>query len=237
MAKIIIVEDDMLIAKGLETIINSIDDNLEISITGYAEEVLKYMENNHYDAFLLDIQLEDYSGIELAKKIRERDEYKLTPIIFITAVPSRELMAFKEIHCYDYIIKPFKEEEVKEALETIINYGIKERGRPSTFKIIQKSYSYILKQDEIIYIESRNKNLLLVTINEKIKLSNYSIRKILGELDTNFIQCHRGFIINTKYIKKINHGDNSIKIRNIDELIPIGRKFKEDLRGDIYEID
>ena len=236
MGRIMIVEDDVLIAKGLETIIESIDDNLDVSITGYAEEALRYMEDNHYDAFLLDIQLEDYSGIELAKKIRDRDEYKLTPIIFITAVPSRELMAFKEIHCYDYIIKPFKEEEVKKALETIINHGIKQKDRPGTFKIIQKSYSYILKQDEIIYIESRNKNLLLVTINEKIKLSNYSIRKILEELDSNFIQCHRGFIINTKYIKKINHGENRIKISNIEELIPIGRKFKEHLKDDIYAL-
>ncbi|WP_229775528.1 response regulator [Anaerosalibacter bizertensis] len=62
--------------------------------------------------FLLDIQLKDYSGFELAKEIRNIDNYKLTPIIFVTAIPTRELMAFKEIHCYDYIVKPFKEEEI-----------------------------------------------------------------------------------------------------------------------------
>lgn len=237
MSRIMIVEDDMLIAKGLEAIIKSIDDNLDISITGYAEESLRYIENNHYDVFLLDIQLEDYSGIELAKKIRDRDEYKLTPIIFITAIPTRELIAFKEIHCYDYIVKPFREQEVKEALEIIINHGIKTENKLKTLKIIQRSYTYILKQDEIIYIESRNKDLLLVTVNEEIKLSNYSIRKVLEELDTNFIQCHRGYIINIEYIIKINHADNSIKLRNTDELIPIGRKYREHLRNDIYEID
>lgn len=237
MSRIMIVEDDMLIAKGLEAIIKSIDDNLDISITGYAEEALRYIENNHYDAFLLDIQLEDYSGIELAKKIRDRDEYKLTPIIFITAIPTRELIAFKEIHCYDYIVKPFREQEIKEALEIIINHGIKTENKLKTLKIIQRSYTYILKQDEIIYIESRNKDLLLVTVNEEIKLSNYSIRKVLEELDTNFIQCHRGYIINIEYIIRINHADNSIKLRNTDELIPIGRKYREHLRNDIYEID
>jgi two-component system LytT family response regulator len=193
-----IVEDDMLIAKGLEAIIKSIDDNLDISITGYAEEALRYIENNHYDVFLLDIQLEDYSGIELAKKIRDRDEYKLTPIIFITAIPTRELIAFKEIHCYDYIVKPFTEKEVREALETIIHHGIRKEDKSEIFKINQKSYSYILKQDEIIYIESKNKNLLLVTRSEEIKLSNYSLSKILEELGTGFMQCHRGYIIKEK---------------------------------------
>lgn len=232
-----IVEDDLLISKGLRAILKSIDDKLDITITGYAEDALNYAKNHYYDAFLLDIQLEDYSGIELAKSIREIDKYKLTPIIFITAIPTRELMAFKEIHCYDYIVKPFTEKEVREALETIINHGIKTENKLKTLKIIQRSYTYILKQDEIIYIESRNKDLLLVTVNEEIKLSNYSIRKVLEELDTNFIQCHRGYIINIEYIIKINHADNSIKLRNTDELIPIGRKYRENLRNDIYEID
>ena len=234
MGRIMIVEDDMLIAKGLRVIVKSIDDKLDITITGYAEEALNYVKNNYYDGFLLDIQLEDYSGIELAKSIREIDKYKLTPIVFITAIPTRELMAFKEIHCYDYIVKPFTEKEVREALETIIYHGIKKRDKSEIFKINQKSYSYILKQDEIIYIESKNKNLLLVTINEEIKLSNYSLSNILEELGAGFIQCHRGYIINIKYIIRVNHVDNSIKLRGTDEVIPIGRKYKEDLRNDIY---
>lgn len=237
MGAILIVEDNILIAKGLAKIINSIDDKLEITITGYAEKALNYAKDNNYDAFILDIQLEDYSGIELAKNIREIDEYKLTPIVFITAIPTRELMAFKEIHCYDYIIKPFREEEIREALETIIHYGIKKEDKSEIFKINQKSYSYVLRKDEIIYIESRNKDLLLITINEEIKLSNYSIHKILEELGNGFIQCHRGYIINIKYIIRGNHVDNSIKLRGTDEVIPIGRKYKEHVRNDIYEIN
>lgn len=237
MGRIMIVEDDLLIAKGLRAVVKSIDDKLDITITGYAEEALNYAKNNYYNAFLLDIQLEDYSGIELAKKIREIEKYKLTPIVFITAVPTRELIAFKEIHCYDYIVKPFTEKEVREALETIINHGIKGQEKSEILKINQKSYSYILKQDEIIYIESKNKNLLLVTINEEIKLSNYSLSKILEELGAGFIQCHRGYVINIEYIRRIDHRDNTIKLRGTDELIAIGRKYRENLRNDIYEID
>lgn len=120
MTKILIVEDEQLIAEGLAIIINSINSKIETTITGYAKEALDYAKNNYYDIFLLDIQLLDYSGFELAKEIRDTDRYKLTPIIFITAIPARELMAFKEIHCYDYIVKPFKKEEVKSVLETII---------------------------------------------------------------------------------------------------------------------
>ena len=118
MANIMIVEDNPNIALGLETIIKSINIDMEITITGYAKEALEKANSKTYELFLLDIQLYDYSGFELAKKIRNINKYKLTPIVFITAIPTKELLAFKEIHCYDYIVKPFTEKEVLDALST-----------------------------------------------------------------------------------------------------------------------
>jgi len=148
MAKILIVEDEWLIAKGLSAIIHSIDKEIEVKITGYAKEALKHAKEDYYDVFLLDIQLIDYSGFTLANQIREMNQYKLTPMIFITAIPTRELLAFKEVHCYDYIVKPFKEEEIRTALETIICYGIqKQSGLKDIFKLD--------KRDTIILLSKR----------------------------------------------------------------------------------
>jgi two-component system LytT family response regulator len=237
MAKILIVEDELLIANGLAAIIKSIDDELDVIITGYAEEALRYAKNSHYDAFLLDIQLKDYSGLELAKEMREMNNYKLTPIIFITAIPTRELMAFREIHCYDYIVKPFREEEVRKALETIIHYGIKKDDKKKYIRLNQKEYSYLIRQEEIIYIEAKNKKVFMVTTNETIDLSNYTLYKLLDELSEDFVQCHRGYIINISYVEKVDKMNNLIKLKHIDLPVPIGRKYREDLRGKIYEID
>ena len=235
MAKILIVEDEMLIANGLAAIIKSINKDIDITITGYAKDALEYARANQYDAFLLDIQLNDYSGLELAKEIRNIDKYKMTPILFITAIPTRELMAFKEIHCYDYIIKPFKEEKVRETLGTIINYGIKSEVRKKNLKIDQNGYSYIMQQDEIIYIEYKSRRLIITTVNEVIKTTTYTLYEILEELGEEFVQCHRGYIININYIEKLDMIDNSVKLKSIDELIPIGRKYKDELRGKINE--
>lgn len=229
MAKILIVEDELLIAEGLETIINSINSKIEITITGYAKEALDYANSSHYDTFLLDIQLLDYSGFELAKEIRNIDRYKLTPIIFITAIPTRELMAFKEIHCYDYIIKPFKEEEVKSALKTIINYGIVEKE--TYLKLTQKEYTYLIDQNEILYIESQNRKIRITTINEQIELSTYTLKELLDKLTTNFIRCHRGYIININYIEEVDKRNNDIYLGNVKWPIPVGRKYKDCLRG------
>lgn len=236
MANILIVEDEPLIAKGLATIINSINEEIRINITGYAEKALEYAKDMDYNMFLLDIQLKDYSGFDLAKEIRDIDKYKLTPIVFITAIPTRELMAFKEIHCYDYIVKPFKDEEVEHILKTLINYRI-EMEEDTYIKIKQKEYSYLINEDEIIYIESRNKKLFIVTINEKISLSTYTLKQLMDKLGENFVQCHRGYIINMNYIEKIHKTENDIYLKGVELPIPIGRKYKEYIRGKIYEID
>lgn len=231
MASILIVEDEKLVANGLAEMVKSINDSIEITITGYAKEALYYARNIEYDAFLLDIQLKDYSGFELAKEIRDIENYKLTPIIFITAIPTRELIAFKEIHCYDYIVKPFKEEEVKEALKTIINYGIKKEDRKPSIKLKQKDYSYIVSQSDIICIEAKYGDLIVTTIKENIELSRHTLKEIMDSLDGNFIQCHRGYIINTDYVEKIDKINDDIYLRGLEFPIPIGRRYKEYLRS------
>lgn len=234
MARILIVEDELMTAHGLAAMIKSINDKVDTTITGHAKEALERARNSCYDAFLIDIQLLDYSGFELAKEIREIDRYKLAPIVFITAVPIKELMAFKEIHCYDYIVKPFKEEEVITVLKTIINHGIT-KIRNIDLKLKQKGYSYIIKQDEIIYIESKNRKIFIETTNEQIELSTYTLGQILDKLADNFLRCHKGYAININCIEKIDKTNNNIYMKNIRRPIPIGRKYKELLEGRIYE--
>ena len=236
MARILIVEDEPLIAKGLAAIINSINEEIKITITGFAEKALEYVKDMDYSMFLLDIQLKDYSGFDLAKEIRDIDKYKLTPIVFITAIPTRELVAFKEIHCYDYIIKPFKEGEVKKILETLINFGI-ETEEDTYIKLKQKEYSYLINEDEIIYIESINKRLLIVTINEEISVSTYTLKQLVDKLGKNFVRCHRGYIININFIEKIHKTENDVYLKRVKTPIPIGRKYKDYLRGTFYEFD
>jgi len=172
MTNVMIVEDEYNVAEGLKGIIISINKDIDVFITGYAKEALEESRNLKYDLFLLDIQLLDYSGLELAKELREIKEYKFTPIVFITAIPTKELIAFKQTHCYDYIIKPFKEKEVVEVLDEILNYGIKKEDYIS---FDMKKYIYRVKIDDIIYIEAIQIRIKVVTINEQFYLSHYTL--------------------------------------------------------------
>ncbi|TCS87648.1 LytTr DNA-binding domain-containing protein [Keratinibaculum paraultunense] len=79
--------------------------------------------------------------------------------------------------------------------------------------------------------------LFIVTINEEISLSTYTLKQLMDKLGGNFVQCHRGYIINMNYIEKIHKTENDIYLKGVEIPIPIGRKYKDYIRGKIYEID
>lgn len=228
MGNIMIVEDEIIISDGLKNIIEDIDSNINIHTTAYSEEALEISQKNNIDAFFLDIQLKDYSGLKLAEQIREIDRYKFTPIVFITAIPTREMIAFKEIHCYDYIVKPFDEKEVRGVFKTIINHGIGKKE--AKLKLDQKNYTYILNMDDILYLESELRKIKIITINEILKVSKYTLKGLHKELTQDFIRCHRGFIVNKNYIEKVNLSENTIILNNNEKTIPLGRSYKDNFK-------
>lgn len=231
MSRILIVEDDHILRGGLVKIVRSIDDGVEVLTTGYAEEALDYIKDKSFEGFFLDIELPDFSGIQLAEQIRTIEGYQLTPIVFITAIPVYELEAFRNIHCYDYIVKPFSEEKVKKVFETIIRHGANKRHEKAILRLVQKDYHYIIDQDDIIYIESINRRIHIRTLQEEISLSTYTLHGLMEDLEDDFIQCHKGFIVNVEYIGRVDKTNNLVMMREIEKQVPIGRKFRDQLRG------
>lgn len=231
MANILIVEDNKLIAQQLKQLIYNINKEREVLTTGYASEALEIMKYKQIALFLLDIQLEDYSGIELGKKIRETSGYELIPIVFITSIPTQELEAFRQIHCYDYITKPFTPERIEEVLVTLLEKGIKNSTQNLELKLVQKHFTLVLKQSEIVYIEARNRKLIFVTEEEVLYISTYTLKDIDSKLGKNFLRCHRGFIVNEDYIKGVDRSRNNIELKHGYAPLPIGEKYKKILKG------
>ncbi len=224
MGKILIVENEEKVQDVLVKIVEDINKDIEIFLTGSAEEALYISKIQLIDAFFIDILLSDYSGLELAMQIRQLENYKLTPIVFVTAVHSRELEAFRKIHCYDYILKPFSNNEIFQVFQEIITYGIDRKNNKLT--ISEKNNVHLINQEDLIYIESLNKNLFIKTIYEETEIKNYTLSKISAQLTTQFVQCHRSFIFNQSYVRKIDISNNILYLKKKKDPIPIGRKYK-----------
>lgn len=229
--RVLVVEDNSLIRHGLVNIFESIDEKIQIFQTGYAEEAFTICKENCINLILLDLNLLDYSGLELAKQIRTIKSYFITPIIFVTAFPTKELEAFKTIHCYDYIIKPFIISEVKQQLKNILNLAVMDIEEKKMIKLEQKSFLDEIYQEDIICIEVKYKTLYITTINGVSTYKSYTLNQIMDMLSENFLRCHRSYIINRNFIKGIDKANNLIELKGIKEKIPYGRQYNSLVRG------
>jgi two-component system LytT family response regulator len=235
MRKILIVEDEVNICEGLAKIVNNMDDKIEVYETGSAGEALKISETNKIDIFILDMQLEDYSGLILAEQIRKMDIYKLTPIIFVTGDSCNEMNAYRKTHCYTYITKPFREEVISNILKDIMtNEIIKKQSDPKII-IKEKWFNYVIDQKDIIYIEARNNDLFIKTCYEELDIKKYALSKFSKQLTSQFIQCHKSFIVNSFQVTKIDKANNILHIREQNATIPIGRKYKDSVLKSLSE--
>ncbi|MBK7865973.1 MAG: response regulator [Ignavibacteriales bacterium] len=117
--RLLIVDDDS-IARDVMKLILSKDYDLEEAFS--YDSAMETLENEKFDAVLLDIMLgRDKIGINIAKMLRERDDYKNTPLIAVTALAmTGDKERILASGCSHYISKPFKKNDllslVKEAL-------------------------------------------------------------------------------------------------------------------------
>ena len=83
-------------------------------------EALEMAMKNKYDLILSDINMPVMDGYEFVKKLRKLEEYKTTPVVFITTLDSEEdkkraLLSGGTL----YIVKPIDNDILKKIIESI----------------------------------------------------------------------------------------------------------------------
>ncbi len=129
--KILVVDDDL----GTRL---SIGDYLELS--GYSvimaddgQEALSIVEKNHPDLMVTDIVMPRMNGYELVRRVRQQAEFRLLPVILLTArTKTQERILGYQSGCDLYLPKPFELEELAAAIRNLL-----ERSQ-----IIQSEYRF-----------------------------------------------------------------------------------------------
>lgn len=140
-SKILIIDDDAIITTILSKLLN---DRYETFILNSSnDDYVEILEKNNISLILLDVQMPEKNGFEVANEIKKLQKFKDIPIIFLTANNDEDsiVKAF-ENHASDYVKKPFNKEELKARIEThLTNY---------------ENLNKIKKQQDIIYTQAKN---------------------------------------------------------------------------------
>ena len=86
--RILIVDDDEMVLIALNELLRP--EGYKVQTLSSGTEALKKLDQNGYDLLMLDIIMPEMDGFELCKKIREKENYRETPIVFLTAKSQEE---------------------------------------------------------------------------------------------------------------------------------------------------
>ena len=228
MLNFVVCDDNKVILDRLVKMLENIfiKNDLDAKVLFYttsASKLQDYIDNNSIDVLILDIDLKSkYSGLEIAKQIRERN--KNVYLIFSTAHLEYALMAYK-LKTFDYLPKPITDERLEETILRIFE-DVNESKNNTKFLKIGNS-QVLVKEDDVKYIKRDGMKTIYYTTNKKYETYS-SLNKIEESLPDNFVRCHKSYIVNVNNITNIESNKNTIKF-NSNECCFIGPKYKNNL--------
>lgn len=160
--EILLVEDNELIANGLEYSFNK--NNYKLISKTNIKDTIQYLDENIPDLIVLDVSLPDGNGFDLYESnIREKN----IPVIFLTAKDDEnDVIKGLNLGAEDYMTKPFSTKELLARVNKVI---------------LRKKKSSIIKVKDIKFDLDK---MIVVKDNEKIELSSLEL-KILHLLFIN----------------------------------------------------
>lgn len=195
--------------------------NVQAEITAYtsAEAFLfAYADDKSCDILLLDIEMGDLNGVELARKIRKSD--KEVQIIFVTGF-SDYIADGYDVEALQYLMKPVSQEKLFISLDR----AVEKLKKNSAVLLLELPDGMVrIPLYEIRYLEVRAN---YVTVHTDAAVSVKSTLAALEEkLDDSFFRVGRSFIVNLRYIRKVTKSEVFLD-GNIS--VPLSRGFYEPL--------
>ena len=154
-----------------------------------AEEYLFKAEQNYYDVIFLDISMRGQNGMELARKIREKEKDVI--LVFVTSDASYVFDGY-EVGAYRYLMKPVDEEKLCE----ILDYArMQKEVEEENYILVKKdSQSVRINLKDIIYIEAQKHYVNLFLISGEcvtVKTGFSELLQSVQEKSKEFITTHQ----------------------------------------------
>lgn len=187
-------------------------------------ELLEQIEE--FQIVFLDIEMPCIDGIELGKQIKKKNSK--CKIIMATGRVDRFKEAF-QIQAFRFITKPFVRNEVKEALEALLNGPLFLKS----IEMYMQRQKYEISEDEIHYIRSFD-GYAEVYVGEKSFRRNNSLDELEKILNpTLFVRISREILVNLRWVQKVNDG----RVLLAGEALRVSRRREREVRWKYIEYD
>lgn len=211
---IAVCDDEPIFAANLATMIQTYT-QCELTTYTSAATLIDNYKQGLFDCIFLDVVMPEMDGFAVASKIREKDNH--VAIVFVTNMEQDIRQGYK-YSATDYITKPANQQDIID----IINRVSKTQKQPEyTLRLKNNGGEVTLPLEDIVYFESRNKDILAVTQTDR-----YAFRGQLSKIEAGlegFVRVHQSYLVNKTYV--FRQFNNRLALTTGEELV-VSRRFK-----------
>lgn len=232
--RIILVDDEQHAIVLVKKLLTLFENNVEVvGEANHLPSAIRLINELKPDAVFMDIDMPNYSGLQIQDFFNEQRDFKL---VYITAHSEYAIEALK-IQAFDYILKPVEIEQLTKCIERLNGDLNKVKSDKNDLyqttisdkKIAINSHQGInyVELIDVLYIEASGMYSVIHTLNDQIIVS-----KPLKDFDyleiSGFFRIHRSYLVNTKLVKRIIRSDcQEVELKN-GITIPIARTKKDE---------
>ncbi len=188
--------------------------------------LFEYEEDRNFDILLLDIEMQNINGVELAKIIRQDNDN--VQLVFITGFPDFIAEGY-EVSALHYLMKPVSSEKLHSILDKAAANLAKSEKRLCVTYDRQTDF---VPLSQIMYIEAQKQYILIHTAAETYRMK-CSLADTESQLDEYFFKCQRSFLVNLRHVTRIK---NDCVVLKTGAEVPISRGMAEKIGNEIIRL-
>lgn len=201
MLRIAVVEDDAPTREKLCTLIrdHAVSKGKDLAVTPLEDgSSLLGGALSGYDIIFLDIMLPDFTGMEVAERIRAGDPDVV--LVFVTNAAQYAIKGYA-VGALDFVLKPVNPYEFLVKLERALERAAQRRQRPITLQTADGVQ--VLSSRDILYVETRDRKLFYHTTRGcfAVRSSMQSAEALLGSL--RFVRCNQCYLVNLRHVQSV----------------------------------
>lgn len=241
--RIFLVDDEIPALNRLSDLLADCMTEFPLEIVGTAANgmtALAQLAETQADLVILDIQMPQMSGIEVAQKLLGLPHPP--QVIFATAFEDRGIAAF-DVRAVDYLLKPVRQDRIMAALRRVEELG---ESRPDTvpvtagarshFSVTERGRIHLIPVSEAIYLKAEQKYITLRTLSREYLLED-SLTHIEQEFGHRFVRIHRNCLLARDAIagfeREVQCGGEArwvAVLRDLPERLPVSRRQQHVIR-------
>jgi DNA-binding response OmpR family regulator len=148
---ILVMEDDLSVAKGLKMVLN--EEGYSVNLAGTGELALEAFKQKRFDLLVADLRLPDIDGMEVIKQIKAAKPE--TEIIVITGYgTTATAVEAMKLGVHDFLPKPFTEDQIKAAIDEALKEHL-EKPVEAIIKKAETEEEKLIQKREVLGVLSR----------------------------------------------------------------------------------